>query len=155
MENGTGKAVELLRREELLDKFGAANYVVLVGMLLVSAGIGVYYWWRGQNSQAEFLLAGRSMSTLPMAFSLIASFMSAITLLGVPAEVYTAGTQFTISILSYPAVMTTVAVCYLPVYDALDLTTSYQYLELRFSKPVRLIASALFCLQMVLYMVKY
>ena len=29
----------------------------------------------------------RSMSTLPMTLSLVASFMSAITLLGVPAEV--------------------------------------------------------------------
>ena len=36
----------------------------------------------------------RSMSTLPMTLSLVASFMSAITLLGVPAEIYTAGTQF-------------------------------------------------------------
>lgn len=36
----------------------------------------------------------RSMSTLPMTLSLVASFMSAITLLGVPAEIYAAGTQF-------------------------------------------------------------
>ena len=36
----------------------------------------------------------RSMSTLPMTLSLVASFMSAITLLGVPAEIYTSGTQF-------------------------------------------------------------
>ena len=39
----------------------------------------------------------RSMSTLPMTLSLVASFMSAITLLGVPAEIYTAGTQFAMS----------------------------------------------------------
>ena len=55
----------------------------------------------------------------------------------------------------YPLVMGIVIHFFLPVYDELKLTTSYQYLELRFSKPVRLIASALFCLQMVLYMVKY
>ena len=71
------------------------------------------------------------MSTLPMTLSLVASFMSAITLLGVPAEVYTAGTQFAVSVLVYPLVMAIVIHFYLPVYDQLRLTTSYQYLQLR------------------------
>ena len=92
------------------------------------------------------------MSTIPMTLSLAASFMSAITLLGVPAEVYTAGTQFSMMLFAFPFVMAAVIYLYLPVYDDLKLTTSYEYLELRFSKPVRMIASFLFCLQMVLYM---
>ena len=41
------------------------------------------------------------MSPLPVAFSLMASFMSAITLLGVTFENYTFGTQFMIINLSY------------------------------------------------------
>ena len=75
------------------------------------------------------------MSTLPMTLSLVASFMSAITLLGVPAEVYTAGTQFAVSVLVYPLVMAIVIHFYLPVYDQLRLTTSYQYLQLRIPRP--------------------
>ena len=73
---------DLLSREELRNKFGILNYVVFVAMLLVSAIIGVFYWWKGQKNTDEFLLASRSMSTLPMTLSLVASFMSAITLLG-------------------------------------------------------------------------
>ena len=36
-------------------------------------------------------MASRSMGTLPMTLSLVASFMSAITLLGTPAEMYVSG----------------------------------------------------------------
>merc|ERR1719233_655620 len=54
-------------------------------MLLVSAAIGVYFWWKGQKNTEEFLMAS---------MSLVASFMSAITLLGTPAELYVSGTQY-------------------------------------------------------------
>ena len=97
-------------------------------------------------------MASKSMSTLPMTLSLVASFMSAITLLGTPAEMYVSGTQYAVLALSYPFVMAGTAYIFLPVYTSLDITTSYEYLELRFSKPVRLLGSACFTLQMVLYM---
>lgn len=41
------------------------------------------------------------MPILPVAFSLMASFISSITLLGVSNEIYTYGTQFIIINLSY------------------------------------------------------
>ena len=40
----------LLSREELRTKFGVVNYLVFLAMLLVSAAIGAYFWWRGQRS---------------------------------------------------------------------------------------------------------
>ena len=52
-----------------------------------------------------------------------------------PGEVYTAGTQFAVSVLVYPLVMAIVIHFYLPVYDQLRLTTSYQYLQLRIPQP--------------------
>ena len=137
---------ELLTKEELREKFGILNYVIFVAMLLISAGIGVFYWWKGQKNTEEFLLASRSMGTIPMTMSLVASFMSAITLLGVPAEVYAAGTQYIAVILSYPFVMAAVAHFYLPVYDELRVSTSYEYLEIRFNKAVRMLTSLLFCI---------
>ena len=97
-------------------------------------------------------MASKSMSTFPMTLSLVASFMSAITLLGTPAEMYVSGTQYAVLALCYPFVMAATAYIFLPVYTSLDITTSYEYLELRFHKSVRLLASACFTLQMVLYM---
>ena len=93
-----------------------------------------------------------SIELVPMTLSLAASFMSAITLLGTPAEVYTAGTLWMSTSLPLPIVMVIVIHFFIPVYDGLKLTTSYEYLELRYSRAVKLIVSSLFCLQMVLYM---
>merc|ERR1719384_618076 len=97
-------------------------------------------------------MGGGNMGTLPMTMSLIASFMSAITLLGTPQEIYRFGTQYILLVLSYPLVMGSAAHFYLPVFWKLKVSTSYEYLEWRFNKAVRLLASACFTLQMVLYM---
>lgn len=72
-----------------VGSFAAADYVVFAVMLLVSAAVGVYYAWvdRGQRSSSDFLTGGRRLTALPVALSLTASFMSAITVLSNPAEV--------------------------------------------------------------------
>ena len=146
MSVNTNEREELLTKEELHEKFVLSNYLVFVAMLVISAGIGVFYWWRGQKSTEEFLLASRSMGTLPMTMSLIASFMSAITLLGVPAEIYTGGTQYMVGIISNVPVMAATIHFYLPVYDELRVSTSYEYLEIRFNKGLRMLISLLFCI---------
>ena len=143
---------DLLTKEELILKFNAGNYAVFAAMLAVSAGIGIFFWWKGKNNTEEILMASKSMGTFPMTLSLVASFMSAITLLGTPAEMYVSGTQYVILVLSYPFVMAATVYIFLPVYDAINITTSYEYLEMRFHKSVRILASACFTLQMVLYM---
>ena len=56
------------------------------------------------------------MPVLPVAFSLMASFMSAITLLGVTQENYTYGTQFVAINLAYIAGTPVAAYLYLPVF---------------------------------------
>lgn len=143
---------DLFTKEELIDLFGPANYVVFALMLLVSAAIGVFFMWRGQKNTEEMLMASKSMGTFPMTLSLVASFMSAITLLGTPAEMYVSGTQYCALVLSYPLVMGSTAYMFLPVFDNLQVKTSYEYLELRFGKSVRLLAAACFTLQMIIYM---
>ena len=93
MEASTVITDELWSREELRAQFGPLNYAIFFLLLLLSALIGVLFWWKGQKSTKEFLLANGSMGVLPMTLSLLASFMSAITLLGLPAEIYLKGTQ--------------------------------------------------------------
>lgn len=77
------------RESVVAGSFVAADYVVFAVMLAVSAAVGVYFAWtdRRQRSSGDFLTGGRRMSALPVALSLSASFMSAITVLSNPAEV--------------------------------------------------------------------
>ena len=74
----------------------------------------------------EYLLADRSMGALPVSFSLLASFMSAITLLGVCAENYNYGTQFVLINVSYAIATPIAAYCYLPVFYRLSEYSVYQ-----------------------------
>ncbi len=65
-------------------EFSTWDYVVFACMLCVSAGIGVYHAFFGgkQKTTKEYLVANRSMGAIPVGMSLVASFMSAITVLG-------------------------------------------------------------------------
>ncbi len=55
---------------ELHEKFGWEEYVVLAAILAISALIGVYWAYRGQNSTSEFLMASKQMTLFPTTMSL-------------------------------------------------------------------------------------
>ncbi|CDQ67455.1 unnamed protein product [Oncorhynchus mykiss] len=117
-------------------------------------GIGLYYALSGgrQRTTQEFLLADRSMSCLPVSLSLIATFQSAVAIVGVPAEIYTHGTQYWFIGCAYILGLFIPAHIFIPVFYRLHLTSAYQYLELRFSKPVRICGTVTFIFQTVIYM---
>ncbi|KAF2884191.1 hypothetical protein ILUMI_21973 [Ignelater luminosus] len=137
-----------------LSLFGVWDYVVLVIVLLLSSFIGLYYRFTGgkQKTVKEYLLADKNMHIAPVAFSLMASFMSAITILGVSSENYTYGFQFIVINISYGLFTPVAAYLYLPVFFRLQATSAYEYLERRFGKVARLAASLSYSLQMILYM---
>ncbi|XP_068986250.1 sodium-coupled monocarboxylate transporter 1-like [Bombus flavifrons] len=137
----------------LLYYFSWADYMVLAAMLVISCLIGTFYGFfaKKQETSQDFLLGGSSMGTLPMAMSLAASFITAIELLGNPAEMYEQGTQFWMTCLSFILVVPITSCLYLPVYMKLRLTSSYEYLNLRFNRHCRLLAGGLYMLQMIFY----
>jgi len=72
------------------------------------------------------MLGNKNQSTIPVAFSLMASFMSAITLFGVSAENYTRGTQFVVINLSYILGTPIIAYVFLPVFFKLGNLSVYE-----------------------------
>ncbi|ODN03398.1 Sodium-coupled monocarboxylate transporter 2 [Orchesella cincta] len=112
----------------LSDLFGWPEYLVFAGMLGISAGIGLFFGCTGnkQKTTSEFLMGNRSLGVFPIASSLIASFISAITLLGTPAEVYSKGTLYWMIGISYIFVTAAAAFIYLPVFFDLQLTSAYE-----------------------------
>lgn len=133
--------------------FGAWDYVIIAATLIISTAIGVYYRFSGgkQKTNEEFLLADRNMSIMPVAVSLMASFMSAISLLGGSSETYTYGMIFILINLPYGYGTPIVTKLYLPVFFGLQKTSTYEYLELRFGRCIRMLTSLTYTLQMVLY----
>lgn len=75
---------------EATETLGVVDYIICGAVLLISLAIGIYYGCTGGKNKTteEFLLGDRNMPVLPVAMSLLASFMSTVTVLGTPAEVY-------------------------------------------------------------------
>ncbi|KAM9328378.1 sodium-coupled monocarboxylate transporter 1 [Pholidichthys leucotaenia] len=133
--------------------FTAADYAVFAVMLVVSAAVGVYYAWvdRSLKSLEDFLTGSRRMGVLPISLSLTASFMSAITVLSNPAEVYRYGANIGFYGISYLMTMVVTSEVFLPVFYKLAITSTYEYLELRFNRTTRLLGTMLFIVQTILY----
>ena len=132
--------------------FGWEEYAVLTFILLFSALIGVFFAWRGQSSTREFLLASKQMGLFPTTMSIACSFISAITLLGTPAEMYVYGTQYWVIGLAYPFVLAATAHCYLPVLYKLQDSSAHMYLQRRFNRQVSLFATGSYILLTSLYL---
>ncbi|XP_032441969.1 solute carrier family 5 member 6a isoform X1 [Xiphophorus hellerii] len=134
--------------------FTTVDYVIFVLLLVASAGIGLFYAFSGgrQRTTQEFLLADRSMSCLPVSLSLLATFQSAVAILGAPSEVYAFGTQYWFLGCSYFLGLLIPAHVFIPIFYRLRLSSAYEYLELRFNKMVRICGTATFIFQMVIYM---
>ncbi|XP_070577494.1 sodium-coupled monocarboxylate transporter 1-like [Ptychodera flava] len=134
--------------------FGALDYVVFAALLVVSASTGVYHALvkGGQRTTSRYLLADSGMKGIPVAMSMAVSFLSPITILGGPAEIYGHGITYIFHAFSCLWIFPVVAFLFVPVFYGLKLKTSYEYLDLRFNYPLRLFASALFVLQQAFYM---
>lgn len=129
------------------------DYLVFGLMLVLSSLIGIYYGYKGrQKSTKEYLTASGSMHWMPISVSLLASFLSAIALIGIPSEIYTYGIQNFITYLSFVVMLLLAAWIYAPIFYQTKVTSANEYLERRFSKGVRLVGCVLFIVQYLLYL---
>ncbi|XP_011136582.2 sodium-coupled monocarboxylate transporter 1-like [Harpegnathos saltator] len=134
--------------------FDLIDWIVFVGLLGISALVGVYQCYASRkkaDAVGEYLVGGQRMSIFPISMSLIASYVSGIAMLGLPAEMYVYGTQLWSVVIADTFVSVTMVVVYLPVFYGLRITSSYEYLELRFNRVVRLLGSVIFIIKMLLY----
>ncbi|NWT61080.1 SC5A6 protein, partial [Erythrocercus mccallii] len=140
--------------DTLAMEFTAIDYSIFALLLVLSSAIGLFYALSGdrQRTVQEFLLANRDMSCLPVALSLLASFQSAVAILGVPAEIFRFGTEYWFLGCSYFLGLLIPAHVFIPVFYRLRITSTYEYLELRFNKTVRVFGTVTFIFQMVIYM---
>ncbi|XP_078690601.1 sodium-dependent multivitamin transporter-like isoform X2 [Branchiostoma floridae x Branchiostoma belcheri] len=147
-----GQARMAFAKEEF-HNFGAVDYVIFGGMLAITAATGLYHAFAGggQRTTAKYLMADRSMFSLPVAISVLASFLSAVTILGVPSEIFVYGVQYWMVIWCYFITIPVTAIFFIPVFHGLGLTSAYEYLEQRFSMSLRVVAACLFILQNTFY----
>lgn len=149
------------------------DYIVFGAMLFLSGLSGIYFgFFRkrqveaptpegfvpekvndfGSKSMNEYLLGSRKLKAFPVAMSLVASYISGVTILGTPSEIYNYGTQYWVIIIPIILMGVVVSYVYLPVFSSLRISSSYEYLEMRFGKGVRTFISGMFVLDMILFL---
>lgn len=139
---------------EKQGSFTVYDYAVVAIMLIVSLGIGVFYGFFDKKEVAEnssdFML-GSGMTVFPVTLSLTTSFITAIELLGNPAEMYFNGSQYALIVVSMLMVIPFALKIFYPIYDDMKLTSCYEYLGVRFGKELRVFGGCLYILQMSFY----
>ncbi|RNA31814.1 sodium-coupled monocarboxylate transporter 1-like [Brachionus plicatilis] len=115
---------------EQIDKFHYADYIVFVGLLMMSALIGISIGWmdRKKNSTQDYLLGGGDLKIFPIGISILGSFISAVAILGVSSEMYQYGTLYWTVIFSYPITLAVAGLVFAPLFHRLRITSAYEFL---------------------------
>jgi SSS family transporter len=102
-----------------------------------------------ENSTEDFFKGGNRIPWWAAGMSIFATMLSAITFMAIPAKTYATNWLYfmlavTILVIAFPVVK-----YYLPFFRRLNVTSAYEYLELRFNYTIRLLASGLFIFFMI------
>lgn len=134
-----------------MARFDWLDYAMFVAYLAVALGVGVFAS-RGQRTIKDYFLAGRSMGSLVVAITVMASLFSGISYLGTPSEVYVYGIGYWLIVLSTFITTPVMTIIFLPFFYHAKFYSVYQYMEARFSVGLRTLASALFISRVVLWL---
>ena len=121
---------------------------LIVLYLLGMAGMGFYFMRRNRDADAYFRADGR-LPWWVVSLSIYATMFSSITFISIPAMSYSGDMSYVVLQFGILLMAPVVVRWYLPFFRKLNLTSAYEYLEVRFNLPCRLFASAAFILFMV------
>jgi SSS family transporter len=123
----------------------ALDFSVLISYLLVVLGVGIYCAGRGKTSQ-DYFLAGQRIPWWAAGISIMATQVSSIGFMAIPAKAYATDWLYFGGVLTWPIVVPVVIACFIPFFRQLHVTTAYQYLEKRFGRAVCVYAALVFSL---------
>ncbi|MCC6695669.1 MAG: sodium/solute symporter [Candidatus Hydrogenedentes bacterium] len=118
---------------------------VMVAYILAIVSFGSMFA-RRQRTATDFFLANRRFKWLPIALSVIASDLSAISYLGAPAMSFQHDLRYALTILILPVAVLIAVYTVVQVFYRLQVFTVYEYLENRFHVSIRMLAALLFLL---------
>ena len=122
------------------------DWFVLVGTISFIVIYGVYKT-RKFNTIKDHLRGGESANWLTVGLSVMATQASAITFLSTPGQAFDEGMGFVQFYFGLPLAIIVICMVFIPIYHKLKVYTAYEYLEQRFDRKTRTLASILFLVQ--------
>ncbi|MFA5688215.1 MAG: sodium/solute symporter [Kiritimatiellales bacterium] len=123
--------------------FGAINFTVLIIYLLGVTGVGFYFMRKNKNTN-DYFRGGQQIPWWVAGCSIFATMLSSITFMAIPAKAYAQDWLMLLGNFMIVLVAPVAVYLALPFFRRIDATSAYEYLEKRFNRPVRLLASGLF-----------
>lgn len=112
------------------------DLIILLFGLCALIGMGVYFW-RETSSPNDFFSSKGSLSAFPIGISAARTMLASLPAYGLLNEAYFAGTKLLILPLLLWCCWPLMTRIVLPLYMRLNVTSIYEYLELRFDLRVR------------------
>lgn len=112
--------------------------VYLCGMIVIG-----FYFSRRESGTDDFFVGGRRMPWWAVGFSLYATGTSAISFMAIPAKSYATDWLYLAQNAIGLIAIIPVAVVIVPLIRRLSITSTYEYLEMRFHVAIRLMGSVL------------
>ena len=137
---GTASLAKLRAQEGRLHVLDwAALLAYLVGIMAMG-----FYFSKREHSTEDYFLGGRRVPWWAAGLSIFGTQLSAMTFMATPAVTFSQDWVRMIAVWMYLPVAYFAILCFLPFYRKLNVTSVYEYLEVRFSVAVRLVASAVY-----------
>jgi len=125
--------------------FGLINYIFLIVYMIALVYMGIYFSKREKGTD-DYFLAGRRIPWWAAGLSVLGTVLSALTYIATPSMVYSMDWFMYPTVVGFLLCPILIIYFFLPVFRRLNITTAFEYLELRFNLPVRLYGSAQFIL---------
>ena len=124
------------------------DWIILIIYIALILGLSMWVGKR-QKNRDDYYLGGRAMPAWQIALSVMATQVSAISLIGAPAFIalkLNGGLVWLQYEFAIPLAMILIMLILVPVYHKTKAITIYEYLEIRFGKFTRTSISAVFLL---------
>lgn len=136
-----GQSIESIRLPKPGSSLAWLDYVAIGVYFAGIAAIGLYFAKR-QTTSDEFSLGNRKVPWWAGAMSMYATGVSSISLMAIPVLGFTANLVFLLPVFFMLPQALIQARFIVPLLRKLEITSTYEYLERRYSTPLRLLASA-------------
>ena len=119
------------------------DYAVLALSLVVLLAIG-FWFTRRQRDTVDFFLARRRVPGWAACLSFLATEISAVTIISVPATAYSENWEYFQFFVGSSLAKWAVALLFIPAFYRYDVTTIYEFLAHRFGRASQVTASLFF-----------
>src|SRR6266851_1962357 len=119
------------------------DLVIVISYLLAVTALGMHFR-RKQQDARDYFLGGRTAPWWALAFSIVATETSTLTIIGTPAISYAGNLTFLQLVFGYLLGRVLIVLLLLPGYFRGEFLTAYALIEKRFGEKIRAVAASTF-----------